>query len=81
MCFILSLILEEFSMLPWCPGKGWSLDKLKQTTLISEKLVCGVFENTMFYLESVKLIKNFLFFFFLSNTGSQPAQRHTRGHF
>lgn len=37
---------------------------LKQTTLRSEKLVCGVFENTMFYLESVKLIKNFLFFFF-----------------
>lgn len=57
-------MLEDFSMLPWCPGKGWSLDMLKQTTLRSEKLVCGVFENTMFYPESVKLIKNFLFFFF-----------------
>lgn len=34
MCFLLSLMLKDFRVLPRCPGKGWSLELLKETTLI-----------------------------------------------
>lgn len=33
-CFLLSLMLKDFRVLPRCPGKGWSLELLKQTTLV-----------------------------------------------
>lgn len=37
MCFLLSLMLQHFRVLPRCPGKGWSLELLKQTTLVIDQ--------------------------------------------
>lgn len=81
MCFLLSLVLKDFRVLSRCPGRGRSMELLKQTALVvyQRSLPVVSLKVLCFTLNLPSLLKTF--FFPLSNAGSQSAQWHTRGHF